>query len=418
MKTGAVVAEAASPVWKERLLRNFLLAALASNIGNWVQIFSEQWLVFLLAGPLAARWGGRMGFASGLAVLIFTPLGGSLADRLDRRKTLAFAQVFLMLLAITMCVLAALHQLTLPRLLFFAVASGLGAAVSMPMGQSLVGDLVPPEKIPAAFGLMSAQFNLSRIIGPALAAMLFPIVGAAGNFGLNALSFVGLVVVCLRLRLPPAQHHAHSGGSYAQSFRAFRTDPQLSAVLIMAAIWGFFAWSYFPLLPVFGATTLGLTERGVAGLLSSFGLGAVLGSLAVARDVSGRDRFPHILLAFGGFGGGLGLLGGLPHQSMAFVAMFMMGASQATGLSLMGGTIQRKIAPGLRGRANAIYLTAVIGITPFGTLAAGEAAQRLGAQGPRLVILADGLILLASALWLAFKLRRQQRVDLQPVAGA
>ncbi len=400
---------ATNTIWKERSLRTFLLAALASNIGNWVQIFSEQWLVFLLAGPLAARWAGRLGFASGLAVLIFTPLGGSLADRLDRRKALASAQLFLMLLAIALCVLAALHQLTLPRLLFFAMASGLGAAVSMPMGQSLVGDLVPPEKIPAAFGLMSAQFNLSRIIGPALAALLFPIVGIAGNFGLNALSFVGLVVVCLRLRLRQAHPSAPAGGSYSQSFRAFRADPQLSALLVMAAIWGFFAWGYFPLLPVFGARSLGLAERGVAGLLSCFGLGAVLGSLVVARDVSGHDRFPRILLAFGGFGAGLGLLGGLPHRDVAFVAMFIMGACQATGLSLMSGTIQRKIPPGLRGRANALYLTAVIGITPFGTLLAGEAAQRLGARGPQLVILADGLILLASALWLALAIRRSQR---------
>lgn len=401
------MSEVRSPVWQERPLRNFLLAALASNIGNWVQIFSEQWLVFLLAGPLAARWAGRLGFASGIAVLVFTPLGGSLADRLDRRKALASAQVFLMLLALAMCLLAAFHQLTLPRLLFFAMASGLGAAVSMPMGQSLIGDLVPPEKIPAAFGLMSAQFNLSRIIGPALAALLFPIVGAAGNFGLNALSFAGLVLVCLRLRLPQSQHRAPGSGSYRQSFTAFRADPQLSALLVIAAIWGFFAWSYFPLLPVFGAKALGLTEKGVAGLLSCFGLGAVLGSLAVARDVSGRDRFPRILLAFGGFGAGLGMLGGLAHPGVAFPAMFIMGAFQATGLSLMSGTIQRKIPPGLRGRANAIYLTAIIGITPLGTLLAGEVAQRLGAQGPRLVILADGLILLASALGLTLFLRRQ-----------
>lgn len=278
--------------------------------------------------------------------------------------------------------------------------------MSMPMGQSLMGDLVPPEKIPAAFGLMSAQFNLSRILGPALAALLFPIIGVAGNFGLNALSFIGLVVVCLRLRLPQTHRHTESGGSYRQSFVAFRTDPQLSALLVMAAIWGFFAWSYFPLLPVFGARTLGLSERGVAGLLSCFGLGAVLGSLVVAHDVSGQDRFPRILLAFAGFGAGLGLLGGLPYRSVAFPAMFIMGVFQATGLSLMSGTIQRKIAPGLRGRANAIYLTAVIGITPFGTLLAGEAAQRLGRQGPRLVILADGLILLASAAWLALGLKR------------
>lgn len=395
-------------IWSERPLRGLLLASLASNIGNWVQIFSEQWLVFLLAGSFAPRWAGRLGFASGLAVLIFTPLGGSLADRMDRRKGLALTQTYMMMLALAMGVLAWRHALSLPLLLFFATASGLGASFSMPLNHSLLGDLVPPEKISAAFGLMSAQFNVSRIVGPMVAALLFPLIGAAGNFALNSLSFLGLVWVCLRLRLQP--HAASPGtqapGSYLQSFRAFRKDRQLSAILIMASVWGFFAWCYFPLLPVYGSRALGLGERGVAGLLACFGGGAVLGALMVARDVSGMDRFPRILLCFGGFGAGLALLGGVAIAPVAYGAMFLMGIFQSMGLSMMGGTIQRKIAPGLRGRANAIYLTAVIGITPLGALLAGEVAQALGPRGPALVILTDGGILLASALALFLSVRR------------
>ncbi len=388
----------APPIWRERTLVVFMLAALGSNIGNWMQIFSEQWLTLLLSGPEAARWGGRLGFASGLAILVFVPLGGLLADRVERRRALALAQAWLMGLAAVMGLLAWRGKLGLHGLLAFALASGLGSAFSMPLAQSLIGDLVAPERIPAAMGVMSIQFNLSRILGPALAAFLFPFVGASGNFLLNALTFLPLIGVCHRMRPAHSPRRSDAGGTYREGWAAFRSNPDMSSLLVLAVISGLFAWSYFALLPVYGARHLHLGERGVAGLLASFGVGAVLGALGVTRDRQGRDKRPRLFWGYGLFGVGLILLGVLTHPWAAVGVFFILGVAQATFLTLMSGLVQQGAPPELRGRVNGIFLTAILGITPLGNLLAGEAAQALGHYGPRWVLGADGLVLLAAAL--------------------
>jgi predicted MFS family arabinose efflux permease len=376
----------------------FMLAALVSNIGNWMQMFSEQWFTLLLAGPEAARWSGRLGFAAGLALFLFLPLGGAVADRLDRRQALRLSQFWLMLMAAAMGGLAWDGHLGLRGLLVFALLSGFGSALSMPLMHSLVGDLVAPSLLPAAMGVMVVQFNVSRVLGPSLAALLFPWAGAAGNFLLNALTFLPLIWVCGRLpRIAPQV--AHTGeGSYPEAWAAFRGSRDLTRLLLLAAVSGFFAWTYFPLLPVYGARHLHLGERGVAALLSLFGLGAVVGGLWVARDREHADRRRRLFLAFAGFGLGLGLLGLFPRPGVAAPVFLALGLAQSTFVSLLAGLIQRQAPERLRGRMNGLYLLAIVGITPFGTLLAGEVAQRLGADGPLWVLGADGLILVGAAV--------------------
>ena len=389
--------------------RLFLGMALVSNLGSWVQLFTEQWVVLGLAGAEAARWGGRLGFASGLAILIFTPFGGSLADRFDRRKALALAQGWLMLLALAMGLLALRPGgLTLPRLMGFGVASGIGAALSLPMIQGLIADLVSPEQIPLALGLWSIQFNISRILGPSLAALAFPWIGAAGNFLLNSLSFLGLVLVTWHLKVPRVVIPAGVTASYREGFKVFRTDPTLRKVLLLSVVTGLFAWPYFALLPVYGTRYLGVGERGVALLLSAFGLGAVLGGLWASRQPRTAGIWP-VLVPFGLFGLGLGLLGGFPRFYLAAGSLLIMGIAQACFLNAMGSQVQWLAPPHLRGRANAIYLTGILGLLPLGNLASGEIAQLLGAQGPRWVMILDGVAMTWVAVWMGLlNLRRPE----------
>lgn len=380
-------------------IRRFLAAALVSNVGNWMQLFTEQWVVLGLAGPEAARWAGRLGFASGLAILLFTPFGGSLADRFDRRRALALAQGWLMLLALAMAFLALRPGgLTLPRLMGFAIASSIGAALSMPMTQGLIGDLVTPDDIPMALGLFSVQFNLSRILGPSLAALAFPVLGAAGNFMLNSLSFLGLIWVVARLKLQRAPAPPGPPARYGDAWRVFRGDPILRSVFILAVTVGLFAWPYFALLPVYGTRYLGAGEKGVALLLAAFGSGAVAGGFWAARQGPSPGMAP-ILLPLGGFGLGLGLLAALPTFPLAMASLFLMGVAQASFLNAMGSQVQWGAPAHLRGRANAIFLTAILGLLPIGNLAFGEMAQVLGFQGPRWVIALDGAVLLVAVAW-------------------
>lgn len=397
----------AAPIWKARNLRLFLLAALVSNIGNWMQIFTEQWLTLNLAGGEAARWGGRLAFSSGLATLVFIPLGGWIADHLDRPKAMALAQLWLMALAVSMALLALRGWLGLHGLVFFALASGLGGALAMTLGHSLVADLAGPEQAPAAMGLMGAQFNLSRILGPTVAALLFPVFGAAGNFALNALTFLPLVWVSRHLSVRSSRVESGETRTYREGWAVLRTHTGLRTIVLLGAVAGLFAWGYFALLPVYGAHQLGLGERGVAGLLSAFGIGAVLGGLRVARDRKGGDPLRRIIRAFGLFGVGLILLGALPHRFLAPVVFAAMGFVQATFVSTMSGMVMAWSPPALRGRLNAIYLIAIIGITPLGNLAAGEIAQALGPSGARWVLGGQGCILVVAAL-LAFTAWRRE----------
>jgi MFS family permease len=386
-----------TPVWQSRGLRIFLVAALVSNIGNWMQIFTEQWLTLSLAGGEAARWGGRLAFASGLATLVFIPLGGWIADHLDRPKAMAAAQLWLMGLAVAMALLVARGWLGLHSLLLFALAGGLGGALAMSLGHSLVGDLAEPGHVPAAMGLMGAQFNLSRILGPTVAALLFPIFGAAGNFALNALTFLPLVYVVSRMRVVRPPLKEGEARSYREGLAAVRDHAGLRRVMALSLVAGFFAWGYLALLPVYGARLLGLGERGVAGLLSAYGAGAVLGGLWIARGPGRGDPFRKASVAFGCAGLCLILLGALPHPRVAPFVFLSMGFLQAVFAATMSGLTMTFAPPALRGRINAFYLIAIIGVTPFGNLAAGETAQALGPNGPRWVLAGEGIVLILAA---------------------
>ncbi|MFN8010102.1 MAG: MFS transporter [Holophagaceae bacterium] len=395
------------PVWRSRALRAFLLAALVSNIGNWMQIFTEQWLTLSLAGPEAARWGGRLAFASGLATLVFIPLGGWIADHLHRPRALAAAQLWLMSLALAMAVLAWKGRLGLHGLLAFALAGGVGGALAMTLGQSLVADLAEPGLVPAAMGLLGVQFNLSRILGPTVAAFLFPFVGPAGNFALNALTFLPLLAVVARMRRAPPAAKEGEVLSYREGWAAIRGHRGLGMVLVLALVAGIFAWGYFALLPVYGARLLGLGERGVAGLLSMFGTGAVLGGLGVAHaSRPPAQRLGRAVLAFGAAGLCLLVLAAWPDARIAPWAFLAMGLLQATFAGTLSGLVMAWAPAALRGRINAVYLMAIIGVTPFGNLAAGEAAQALGFHGPRWVLAGEGLVLLATAVVATVRRRR------------
>jgi MFS family permease len=388
-------------VFRQPFFAAFLLSALVSNIGNWMQGFSEQWLVVQLAGSEAPRWAGRLGFASGFAMLVLTPFGGALGDRFDRRRLLAISQVWLSSTALAMGLLGLQPGgLTLARLVGFAAATGAGFALMSPVVYSLFPDLVKPEQLTAGSGYMSAQFNLSRILGPTLAALVLSMVGVAGNFLLNAASFLGLIIVALRIPAAKPRPTGYGSGSYAQALGICRQDPQLRLAMTLALLAGFFAWSYHAFVTLYAVRHLHLQARGAAGLLAAYGVGAILGSLYLSRD-AGEPLWRRLRVFLGIYGAGLVLVGGLPHPTFTLFVVAGLGVSHAVFVNLLSVVVQRRAPEPVRGRINAIYLMAILGMTPFGNLIAGEVAQALGFHGVRWVLGAQGLVLAGAAIWAA-----------------
>ncbi|HNX96528.1 MAG TPA: MFS transporter [Candidatus Aminicenantes bacterium] len=377
----------------------FVVAALVSNVGSWMQSFSEQWVVVLQAGPLAARWAGRLGFFSGLATLLVTPFGGMLVDRIGRRRMLLASQLWLAAIALAMGVLACFPGgLTLWRLVLFSLATGTGIALMAPTTHSLMADLLPADRLAAGAGLMSLQFNLGRMAGPALAALALPLVGVAGNFTLNALSFLGLV--WLSLRLPPARPAARgpSSASYAEALAACRRDPELWLVMILSLAAGLFAWSYHSFVAVYAVRYLAAGPGGAAALLVFYGAGALVGSLLLTRD-RGRSVWGRLLGSMLGYGLALALMGFFPHPRWTPWVICLLGLGHAFFGNLMGVEVQRRAPEAVRGRVTALYLMAVLGVTPLANLLAGEVAQTLGFAGVRQVLAVQGLLLALVAVW-------------------
>jgi MFS family permease len=396
-----------APLLRQPVFLALLLTALVSNVGSWMQGFSEQWLIVQLAGPEAPRWAGRLGFAGGFAMLLLMPFAGALGDRFDRRRLLALSQVWLAAIAMTMGVLAARQGgLTLHRLVWLAAATGIGLSLMSPILNSLFPSVVSRDELTAASGYMSAQFNVSRIVGPALAAIVLSAWGAAANFVLNAISFVGLIAVTFVLPRPPAAPAGGPRSSYASALRFCWHDRELRTVLTLSLVAGAFAWSYHTFVTVYAVRYLGASASGAATLLGAYGFGAILGGLYLSRD-TGKDPWPRLRGFFGSYGIGLIVVGLLPHRIVSPIGAFALGGSHAMFGSLMSVVVQHRAPEAIRSRITAIYLTAILGTTPLGNLAAGEIAQWLGFNGVRWVLGAQGAIVFGAAVWATLRGRTE-----------
>lgn len=386
---------------EDRAFRGLFLAMLVSNVGSWMQGFAEQWAVVQLAGPEAAAWSGRLSFALGVALLVLTPFGGAVADRFDRRRMLALSQLWLALVALAMGLLAQAGALTLGRLLGLALATGMGIALMGPAFHSLLPDLVPPDRLAAASGLLSLQFNLSRIAGPALAALLLPLAGLGANFLVNALSFLPLVVLAPRLASAAHFREPEREGTYREALRLCADDPGLRRVMLLSVCVGLFAFSYHAFVAVYATRYLGLGAGGAASLLAAYGIGAIGGALWVVRDRGGELWTPLFsgLLSYGAL---LIAVAVFPWPRIAPLLVLGLGASHAVFGSYLTVAVQRGSPDFLRGRITALFFTAVLGLMPLGNLAAGEVAQLLGHEGVRWVLGTEGFLLLAlvSGFWI------------------
>lgn len=389
----------------------YLAAGFVSNLGSFMQFFAESWVVLLLAGAQAARWGGRFSFASGLAMLVFIPMGGWLGDHFNRRKVLILTQALLAALALVAAALAWRGELSMGRLLLLTFLGGMATAAAMPLGHAILSDLVPHEHLSSAMALGGAQFNLARIVGPLVAALSFRYMGAAGNFLLNSLSFLWLIAVLARLPMKPQVPTATRELGLAEAFRGFRADPVLGRILILATCTGIFGWTYMALLPVYGNRYLGFQEGGVAGLLAAFGVGAVSGAMWVLRHPEPAHR--RITLGFTGYGAALLLMALPPPPALAGIPLALMGFCASTYATVMSAQVQKRVPPHLRGRASALYMVAIVGVMAPANLALGELAQALGPNGPLWVLRLDGVILLGVGL-LALRLANEDPPPLIP----
>jgi MFS family permease len=383
--TPAFCAEKKEDRWPQvaRALRNydfrmFWSGNFLSNIGTWMQNVAQSWLVLTLTAN-SAFWLGVVSFAGSIPFLLFTLFGGVVADRVDKRRLLLVTQSIMMVLAFILATLTWLKVITVWELVVLAFLNGMAMAMNAPSYQALVPRLVPRKDLTNAIALNSAQFNLSRILGPTLGGYAMALLGMAGNFYLNGLSFLAVLWALTRIRYPAEEERDHPGlmDSLRQGFTYLRGEPQMYVLVWMTAVTSFLVIPFITFIPFFARMQLNLGETGLGWLLAFSGFGSVTGAVSVAAMGAIRHRGKVVVIA--GLFFFSAIIGFCYSHLFALSAFFALieGFSGILMISCFNIAIQHLSSDEMRGRVMSIYATSFLGLPPLGALLAGELSRHI-----------------------------------------
>jgi MFS family permease len=357
-----------------RDFRVLWLGAFASTVGTWMQKVAQSWLVFDLTN--SSFYLGLDDFLGQLPILLFTLLGGVIADRHDRRRLLIGSQFIQMATAFALAGLVFQNRVHIGHILALSFAAGLAQAFGGPAYQAMVPSLVEKKDLPNAIALNSIQFNLARVFGPLLAGATMAALGPAGCFSLNGLSFFIVILALTSIRVThvrpaerkPILHELKGGFTYA------RSEPSIIALTVLASMTTFLGLPLLTFLPVFAREIFhGDIGRYVV-MMACSGMGAVTGALVVAW----LGRFRHMGLTVLIVQMSFGLLIAAFALSRVYwvsnVLLFFCGAALLIVFSMTTSLVQLIVPDHLRGRVMSIYMVAFRGGMPLGSLASGFAA--------------------------------------------
>jgi len=352
-----------------------------SNIGTWMQNLALGWLILLMTNSPFLL--GLNGFLSQSPALVFSLPGGAIADRLNRRKMMITTQSALMLLALVLAVLTSAHWITIGGILLIGLLSGVASALNSPAYQAMVPDLVEREALMNAIALNSAQFNMSRAIGPTIAGLALGLLGAAGCFYLNSLSFLPLIVALVIIRVGPP-HASEEGPSVWQAMleglRFVRAHRLLIILLSIPTFLSVFTLPFIVLMPVIARDLLGVGASGLGFLMAGAGVGAVIAALTLAAQGDIEHKGRYILSSSAILSLALILLSQARSFWWAFSLLVVLGFMMVGALALTNTTLQLASPPHLRGRIMSMYNLTVLGFAPLGNLQVGAVAEALGTR--------------------------------------
>ncbi len=380
-----------------RNFRIFYWGQIVSLIGTWMQSTAQGWLVLELTDSELML--GVVTATASLPVLLFTLYAGVLADRVDKRTIILVAQCAAMVFAFTLAIMTHAAVITIGWLLVLAFLLGSANAFEIPTRQSFFVELVGKRDLTNAIALNSSAFNLTRIIGPAIAGVLIGAVGIAASFYVNAFSYLAVIAGLMMIRtakaaVPPSP--ASTLEKLKEGFAFIGGDRLARTLVMLVAAASILALPYAMLLPVFARNILNVGATGLGLMLSASGAGALAGGIALAAGARRTPRGPLLLISAALFA--------------MLVAAFTQSRSFPLSLALLAGAgftmipftasanalLQTIVPDELRGRVMGVYVFMFLGMTPLGSLQAGFLAARIGA--PLALALSAGALLLTIGL--------------------
>ncbi len=394
--------------------REIWLANLGSSLGGLIQSVGAAWTMTAITASVDLV--ALVQASTTLPIMLFSLLGGAIADSFNRRRVMMGAQAFMLLTSLLLALCTYLGLITPWLLLSFTFLIGCGNALNNPSWQASVGDVVPRTEVPAAVALNSIGFNLSRSVGPAIGGLIVAAAGAAAAFATNALSYAPLLFVLFRWKPSYPQSplpRESMGAAIMSGLRYVAMSPDIGRVLLRSFVFGFAAVSILALLPVVASTRLGGGALVYGILLGAFGMGAVGGAILSGNARRRLSAEAIVRLAFLGFSFCALVLGLSQNPWPAGLALLAGGACWVLALSLFNVTVQISTPRWVVGRALSIYQTAVFGGMAVGSWCWGVLGELYGVQWALLA--SAGLLLVGAGLGFLVPLPRQEALNLDPL---
>ena len=348
--------------------------------------------MYRLTGSVAML--GIFGFANQVPMFFLAWMGGYVGDRYNRHRGVIVTQSFSMILAFLLAVLTLTHLIRVWHLIVIALLVGIVNAFDVPIRQAFFIQMVGQEDLPNAIALNSSIFNGARVVGPAIAGFAIMWVGEGWCFFLNGLSFIAVLIALLMMRIARSDRKPSQESpvrSFIQGFRFAMADVPIRSALLLLCVLSMFGLQYIVFLPIYahdilhgGARTLGL-------LMSSAGVGAVLGALQFAARTQYKGLARWIAATCTASALGLIIFSQATSFWLCAAVLFVVGFAATSQMAATNTIIQERVPDELRSRLMAVYATMFMGVNPIGALLAGGIAKRIGA--PQALLLFGSAVL-------------------------
>jgi MFS family permease len=387
---------AAHQTFSSLRIRNYRLyftAQLISVSGTWMQTVAQSWLVLRLTGS-----GVDLGIVVGLQflpMLLFGPVGGLVADRINKRRLLYLTQAGGGVLALVLGILVVTHEVQLWQVYVLAAMLGLVNVFDNPARQTFIMEMVGREDLPNAVSLNTVVMNASRVVGPAIGGVIITLVGLGVCFFVNAASYIAVIIGLSMMRsaeLHPTGTVRRAKGQIRDGFRYVWRTPSLRNTLLAVAVIGIFAYNFTVTLALLAKDTFHGGAGTYSVLTACMGAGAVVGGLLAAHRARPTPRLLQVLALV--FGGLLGAVALAPTLATAAVLIVFMGAASIGFIATANASLQLGADPAMRGRVMALYAMAFLGTTPIGAPLVGAIAQW---TSPRISLLVGAVATILSA---------------------
>ena len=385
--------------FRHRNYRLFFGGQSISLIGTWMQRIAVRWLIYRITD--SAFLLGVVGFASEIPILFLTPYAGVLADKLNRRRILVVTQTLSMIQALILAVLVLTGTVAVWHIVCLSVFLGVVNAFDMPARHSFLIEMVEKrEDLGNAIALNSSMVNGTQLIGPSIAGLLIASIGEGMCFLLNGVSYIAVILSLFAMKITPRKietSRVHGLKSLQEGFfYSFRFMP-IRSVLLLIALISIMGWPYISLMPVFARDILHGGPHILGFLMAGSGAGALIGAIYLAsrRSVVGLEKWISIAASIFGVG--------LIAFSLSRVFWFSFSLMLMNGFGLMlqhassNTFVQTVVDEDKRGRVMSLYVIAMRGMVPFGSLLYGTLAAKIGA--PNTFMIGGASCILASLLF-------------------